>query len=698
VRYDSSLRPHLSSPAARPNLRQTPPGHVGRRLGRRLAGACLSIALVLSGLVFASPAAASEAAAPAPDAPSPANRLTHKGVVVDFEAQPVGGRPGQPLIAGQLAEVRFTLTGEASGKPIRGTLPGAWMDIAQVLQGQAGSPQKSCKDKIALYLGRAVGIRPMIDLNSYYVLVLNREPSISVVDPLVSMAGMTSTLGTIPLKGAGADWVRSADRKRLYVSMPQVGEVAIVDAEAFKVLASITAGEAPTRVALQPDGRYLWVGNDGRAAAQSGVTVIDVETRKPVAQLATGAGHHEIAFSGDSRYAFVSNRDAGTVTVIDAQTKQKVTDVATGPMPIALAYSPLAKALYVADGKAGTVAVVGGTGFAVATRIAAKPGLGPLRFTPDGRYGLVVNPAEDAVYVLDAADSTLAHTIPVPGRPYQVVLSGAFAYVRSLDSERVSMISLASLAAGKPIVQSFAAGAVAPKLAGELPLADSVASTANEAMAFVVNPADSTTYVYMEGMNAPSSNYKVQGAQARAVTVIDRSLREVEPGVYASKVTMPAPGTYDVAFLLQAPEILHCFAVEVKPDPLIKHNLAALAVEYLDNQRTVKADGDVPLRFTLRVPATGNPRTGLADVRVLYFRAPGHDRTEVRAEEVGDGVYQATLPITRPGAYYVYVAVPSERVGYTDLQYFSMMATTGATGPSKATPSPEAKPPAGTGN
>ncbi|HSB73905.1 MAG TPA: YncE family protein [Candidatus Methylomirabilis sp.] len=688
-------------------------------MGRRLARACLFIALILVGLSLASPEAApseaqspaapraadGQASPPAPDAPSASNRLTHKGVVVDFEAWPVGGRPGQALMVGQLADVRFRLTEEASGKPIRGTSPGAWMDMGQVLQGHADAIQKSCKDKISLYLGGAVGIRPMIDLNSYYVLVLNREPSISVVDPLVSMVGMTSTLGTIPLKGAGADWVKSADRKRLYVSMPQAGEVAIVDAEAFKVLASVTAGEIPTRVALQPDGRYLWVGNNGRAAARSGVTVIDVETLKPVAQLATGAGHHEIAFSEDSRHAFVSNRDAGTVTVIDVQAKRKVKDVATGPMPIALAYSPLAKALYVADGKAGTIAVVDGRGFAVATRIAAKPGLGPLRFTPDGRYGLVVNPAEDAVYVLDAADSTLAHTIPVPGRPYQVVLSRAFAYVRSLDSERVSMINLSSVGPGKqPIVQSFAAGAVAPKLAGDLPLADSVASTANEAMMLVVNPADSTTYVYMEGMNAPSSNYKVRGAQARAVTVIDRSLQEVEPGVYASKVKITAPGRYDVAFLLENPQILHCFAVEVKPNPLIKQTLAALAVEYMDGQRTVKADGNVPLRFKLREPATGTARTGLADVRVLYFRAPGHDRTEVRAEEAGDGVYQAMLPITRPGAYYVYVAVPSERVGYADLQFFTMMATTGATAPPKAnpspkaSPSPEAKPPAGTGN
>ena len=613
------------------------------------------------------------------------NRLIRKGLVVDFEARPVGGPAEQGLMQGHLAEVRFTITEAGTGKPIKGIIPGAWMDIGQVIQGQAGAEQKSCKEKIGLYLRGAVGIRPMIDLNSYYVLVLNQEPSISVVDPLVSMVGVTSTLGIIPLKSAGTDWVTSADHSRIYVSMPQADAVAVVDTEAFKVLKTIEAGAAPTRVALQPDGRYLWVGNNGKDASASGVTIIDVDKLETVESIPTGAGHHEIAFSDDSLYAFVSNRDAGTVSVIDVQSLKKVKDLATGPMPIALAYSPLAQALYVADGKAGTIAAVHGTRFEVVTRIAAKPGLGPLRFTPDGRLGLVVNPAADAVYVIDASDNTLVHTIAVGGQPYQITLSRAFAYVRVLDSERVSMINLTSLGRGKqPIVQSFQAGAVAPKLAGALPLADSIASTTSEAAVFVVNPADNTTYFYMEGMNATASNYKVYGAQARAVTVVERSLQEVEPGVYASTVKIPAPGKYDVAFLLETPEILHCFAVEAKPDPLIKPDLAALAIEYPVSQRMVQAGGSVPLRFTLRDPASGTPRTGLADVRVLFFRAPGIGRTEVLAREVGDGVYQAMLPIVHAGAYYVYVAVPSARLGYDDLPYFTMVAT-------QAKPSPPAK-------
>lgn len=634
------------------------------------------------------PPAPAETAMPATSGKSgssSSNRFVHRGVVVDFDARPVGERPDREILAGHLAELRFTLTEEATGKAVRGTVPGAWMDIGEVLQGGSDAPQKSCKEKIALYLKGVIGIRPMIDLNSYYVLVMNREPSISVVDPLVSMVGVTSTLGTIPLKGAGEDWAKSADEKRVYVSIPKAGEVAVIDAVAFKVLASVKAGPTPTRVKLTPDGRFLWVGNDSRAPARSGVTVIDVETLKPVRSLPTGAGHHEIAFSPDSRFAFVSNREAGTVTVIEVQGLQKIREVKTGSLPISLGFSAKAEALYVADGKEGTISVIDGNSFAVTATIRANPGLGPLRITPDGRFVLVVNPAEDAVHVLDVAENALVNTVAVGGKPYQIVMSRSFAYVRSLESERVSMINLATLGKDKePILQSFVAGAVAPKQAGDLPLADSISSTSNEAAVFVVNPADDTTYFYMEGMNAPSSNYQVRGARARAVTVVDRSLKEVEPGVYASKVQIPAPGRYDVAFMLETPPILHCFSVEAAPDPSQKRDLAALGIEYLV-PRSLPAGETVPVRFKLADSATGRPQVGLTGVSVLSFRAPGKDRTEVSAQEVGDGVYQALLPLARPGAYYIYVAVRSAKVGYGDLPYFTMVTTRTAS-PPRGTP------------
>lgn len=237
------------------------------------------------------------------------------------------------------------------------------------------------------------------------------------------------------------------------------------------------------------------------------------------------------------------------------------------------------------------------------------------------------------------------------------------------------MINLASLGKGKTaVVQSFAAGDSAPKLAGNLVIADSVAAAVNEGTVFVVNPADGTTYYYMEGMNAPTSNYRVYGSNPRAVTVVDRSLKEVEPGVYAGRVRVPVAGKYDVAFMLESPQLLHCFSVQAEANPSIARSTDPLAVEFDAQARNATAGGPTALRFKLVDPANRQARAGIKDARLLYYLAPGRGRTEVPVKEIGGGVYEAQVDLAQPGAYYVYVGVPSLQLGYGKLPFFTLMA------------------------
>ncbi len=606
--------------------------------------------------------------------PAASGQHVRHGVVVDFDAQALDGDSSK-LVAGELAELRFRLTEEATGEPVKGITPGVWLDMGEVLQGQDGAIQKTCKEKIALYLKGVVGIRPMLDLNSYYIVVMNQEPSLSVVDPLVSMAGVTSTLTQISLSGVGTDWAQDNGQKNLFVSMPATGKVAVVDTGAFEVIKDIEAGERPTRVLMQPDGRFLWVGNDAESEEKSGVTVIDTQTLAAVTNISTGLGHHEIAFTADSRTAFISNRESGTVSVIDVASLEKVKDIKTGPLPISMAYSALSEALYVADGKSGTVSVIGAADLRLEKRIILEPGLGPIAIAPDGRFALTVNPTTNKVFVIDATTNKQVHSIDVDAKPYQVSFSRAFAYVRALGSARVTMVNLTSLGEDKkPIVQGFDAGAGAPMAAGNLPIASGSAFTTSEAAVFIVNPADNTTYFYMEGMNAAAGNYRVYGASARAVTVVDRSMRESEPGVYVSTVKIPAAGRYDVAFMLETPQILHCFSAQASPGAVPIKSLVGLSVEYLQDSQRVASNSEMSLRFRLTSNATDRPISGVDGVSVLLFRTPGADRTVITAVAEGDGIYSASLPIGRPGGYYVHVGVPSRNIGYSKLPYLTLAA------------------------
>jgi YVTN family beta-propeller protein len=291
---------------------------------------------------------------------------------------------------------------------------------------------------------------------------------------------------------------------------------------------------------------------------------------------------------------------------------------------------------------------------------------------------VIVNPTENEVYVIDASTNEIAHTVPIADQPYNVSMSRAFAYIRALNSERVSMINLTELGKGaKVIVTTFAAGTKAPGKAKDLPLAQDIVSAVLEAAMLMVSPADATVYYYMEGMNAPKGAFRSYGSQPRAVTIANRALKEKAPGVYAGTAKIPAAGTFEVAFLNETPQFLHCFTFEAQPHPNLRADLKPVTIDYLVKERKVTAGDTVRLRFRLTNPATGEAKAGIKDVRVKYFRAPMYGLTEVPARHVGEGVYEATLPLKAVGAYYVYVAAPSLNVNYSDLRFMTLRAVRG---------------------
>jgi YVTN family beta-propeller protein len=618
-------------------------------------------------LVAASAAARAEAP-PASQAPAEGERrVVRDGVTIDFSLVRVG-EPG-PVREGEVAEVRFKMTDSASGRPIPGLKPAAWMDMAGVVGGKGGE-ERACKDKVALYLQGSVGIRPLVDLNSYHLVLMNRDASLSIIDPVVSMTGNTSLLASVVLKRPAGDWTRSRDGRRLFVSLPRAGEVAVVDVETFKLTASVPAGADPLRLGVQPDGRYLWVANDAPEDARGGVTILDTATLGKAGFVATGRGHHELAFSTDGKRALVTNRDSGTVTAVDVATLRKVKDLPLGPLPISIATSSLSQAAYVADGKTGLVRVVDPARLEVVATIEAKPGLGPVRFSPDGRWGFVVNPSDRSVNVIDAAENRLVHSIPLDGKPFQVGFTRAFAYVRLLDSAQVKMVNLGSLGAGRtPIVQGFFAGTGAPAEAGDLAIADAVVQATTDAAVFVANPSDGNTYFYMEGMNAPMGSYGGYGHRVTAATVVDRSLKEVEPGVYAGKVRLPVAGRYDVAFLLDNPRVLHCFAAEAQPDLALRKERGEVVTQVVDFPSRATAGSKVPIRVSIVDAETRAPRDGITDVKVLFHSVPGGPRQEAVARGTGGGMYAADVVVDRAGAWYFFVTVPSLRLKAGDVPY-----------------------------
>ena len=605
-----------------------------------------------------------------------AETITREGVNVEFTVRPTRGGT-DPAVAGDWADVTFTVTDANTGEPIKGRYPAAWMDLGAAWEAMGERPM-SCRDRVATYLQGIVGVRPMIDLNSHFLLVLNRDNSISVIDPVVGITGVTNLFAQINLKRPGADWVLTDDNKQLFVSMPLSGEVAVVDTQIFQVSHEIEAGLQPMRVELQGDGRYLWVGNSPRDVEKSGVTVIDAADLEPVAFIPTGPGHHEVAFSDGDQFAFVTNRDGGSVTVIDVQTLSKVAEIETGPKPMSGAYSPLGSAIYVTDADTGQIAVIDPDTHTIRGRIQAEPGIGPLRFNGDGRWGMVVNAATDTVFVIDASADQLAHTISVGKQPYQVNYTASFAYIRSLGTQDVGLIPMSELdEPTTPPVTYIPAGQRPPGTAAEISIADSIIPAVKQAAAaYIVNQAEGTVSYYMEGMGAPMGSFRNYGHETRAIEIVDRSLSEKEPGVYQGRVKIPVEGLYDVAFMMDSPQFLHCFTATVEPSatPEDGNSDGSLAVEFASTNRRMAVGDTKTVQFTLKDAKSGAVAKDVPDVSVLYYRSDGSGRTVLAAQPVADGIYEADVKVTEAATYYVFVGAPSRGLNYSDQPFLSLMA------------------------
>ena len=617
------------------------------------------------------PVATAEEAASA-DAAS--NFVSREGVNVEFALRPLRSEKTGPALAGDWADITFRVTDASTGEPIKGRYPAAWMDLGQAWEAKGGRPM-SCRDRVATYLQGIVGVRPMIDLNSHFLLVMNRDPSISVIDPAIGITGITNLFAQINLTQSGADWVLNDDHKRLFVSMPVSGKVALVDTQAFQVTHEIEAGEQPMRVEIQSDQRYLWVGNSTSDPATSGVTLIDTAELAPVAFIATGPGHHEIAFTDDNRYAFVTNRDGGTVSVIDVQKLEKIKDIETGSRPMSIAFSPLGQAIYVTDVDTGMITVIEPDTLEIRSNIKAEPGIGPMRFTPDGRWAMVINTSANKVFVLDASTNNLPHTIEVGEQPYQVNYTTSFAYIRSLGTQDVALIPLSELDRMQtPPATFIPAGQRPPGAVGDISIADSIIPAVKQAAAaYIVNQAEGTVSYYMEGMGAPMGSFRNYGHETRAIEIVDRSMSEVEPGVYRGRVKIPVEGDYDIAFMMDTPQFLHCFSAFVEPDPNREADVG-LDVEYVVGDRFVKIGEQKSVQFVLSDAGAGTPVPDLADVSILYYQSDGRGRQVVPATALGEGLYEAELNITAPATYYIFVGAPSRDLDYTDLPFYSVIA------------------------
>ncbi|GKS69438.1 hypothetical protein W03_14420 [Nitrosomonas sp. PY1] len=550
--------------------------------------------------------------------------------------------------------VRLSLDGKrlADDQPLSNWRIGAWLDReTDAISGAV----PVCRQRVARYLSGNLIERPLLDLTGYYVLSLDAESSVSVLDPSVSFSGRSSLYSAMKLDGKGFDWIKTSDDMRLFVALPNEKKLAIADLQTLSVLNHLVLPGQPTRLALQPDERLLWVGLTGASAQENAVEIIDTVNDKSIARIPLPSGYHEIVFSDNGQYAFISNRQSKSMTIVDAVSLKTIREVDLGFEPLGLLFVDKQSLLWIINAKAGRIHRFDARGNPI-DDLVLEPGLGPIKLTPDMRYVLTVNPSQHWIHVLDIETGKERHRITLSGQPYDILFSEQYAYIRTLQSEQIGLLSLSSLDSQQPIVKLIPTGADALSETQNLPRASSMSLTLGRSGAFFATPSERTLYHYMEGMNAPNSGLKTFGHTPMSVMVVQRGLRELKPGQYSTVIRLPSAGRMVLALASEAPVLRECLGLKVDTTTIAGGD-DATAVYWLSDS-VQKTSTDLPVSFRVKVKKPTADAVLLVDqLKLRIVSAQGGISTvwSMQPDPEKPGEWFTSGRLTQSGGYYVHI-------------------------------------------
>jgi predicted alpha-1,2-mannosidase len=275
--------------------------------------------------------------------------------------------------------------------------------------------------------------------------VLNfRGSSVTPVDLVTEAAGAPIPVGREPEAA-----VMSPDGRRLYVADQGDGVVSVIDTASEEVAAKAKAGSQLTGIAITPDGKTMWVA-DGRGGA---VVPIDATTMKVGKPVRVGRFPVGVVMANDGAMLYTVDAGSDSVTPVDLRTRVAEAAIAVGPRPGGAAITADGKQLYLTDSGSNSVTVIDLASRKVVSNIPVGVRPRAIAITPDSRTVWVANSGTDSITPVDTATQQAGTPIVVGGHPSGIVFSkdGRKAFVAILEDNACVPVDLASRTVGKPI-------------------------------------------------------------------------------------------------------------------------------------------------------------------------------------------------------------------------------------------------------
>ncbi len=590
-----------------------------------------------------------------------------EGLRIQLEIEPLDG--ATELRQGVDARVTYTIRDANSGEPLTGLHPLSWMHGRE---GKFPPNKEQLKELVKKFLGGLISVPADHDLNKYYLLVLNGDRSISIIDPQISFS-ITKLRNLIGIPGDPVDWAIDEIHEKLLVTLPDEGQLLVIDLTRAQIEKKIEFGEGtePVKVLIQENHEIAWVSLDGTDQLAS----IDLTSLEEGPRIALGKGRHVTAVDPDSNWLAATNTEDGTVTIVDLNDRSRIRTIEVGKTPLALQYAPLAARFLIACANENRLRVVDPERAQVTRSLEIPRGVVDVSVDPTGRFAFLASPSEGEVAILDTASKKLVDTITTALAPDRVICTSSFAYIHDTQRANIILVDLNRLARNELVVTELGIGrnSMDSTSAGRQ-ITSLLAPTPEGNSMFVGNSADKLIYYYVEGMMASMGNFQTYKRIPRGVLVMDRSLQESGPGEYSTYVRFDRPGILDIPFLLDQPRALVGFEVEVKRDEQIPvlEVVTPVGVKFLEPEDKIRAGDQVSLRVVVTDSETGDPVDDLGDVQVMLFPLDGSFQERLAAKPEGDGIYQCLGSFPEQLRFGLLVQVESRGLTFRDSPLFEI--------------------------
>lgn len=223
-----------------------------------------------------------------------------------------------------------------------------------------------------------------------------RQPAVGLLGLATSPAAQAVSIfdkasgrmvGVIPVDGSPMGMALDAERKRVHVATPDEDSLLTIDLLESQTINRTRgrAGDAPTEVALTPDGRTLLLANSGSRT----VSFVDTGSLTETDRTEVGDEPRSIIVSGDGNRAYVFNTASSSVTVIDVPGRRRVGTVGTDAGPFRGQLDRDGETLYVIHRSSLKISLVDTETLVVRSQV----------YVGSGALELAVDPQTDLVYL-----------------------------------------------------------------------------------------------------------------------------------------------------------------------------------------------------------------------------------------------------------------------------------------------------------